>query len=51
MPRSKATPSSAACSWRSRSSDFFSKEFKPLGTFPVNPFRRKGWEAPTRPGT
>jgi prephenate dehydratase len=30
---------------------FFSKEFKPLGTFPVNPFRRKGWEAPTRPGT
>jgi prephenate dehydratase len=31
--------------------DFFSSEFKPLGTFPVNPFRRKGWEAPTRPGT
>jgi prephenate dehydratase len=30
---------------------FFSSEFKPLGTFPVNPFRRKGWEAPTRPGT
>ena len=30
---------------------FFSKEFKPLGTFPLNPFRRKGWEAPTRPGT
>ncbi|MDP2332271.1 MAG: prephenate dehydratase [Reyranella sp.] len=30
---------------------FFSEEFKPLGTFPVNPFRRKGWEAPTRPGT
>jgi prephenate dehydratase len=30
---------------------FFSKEFKPLGTFPANPFRRKGWEAPTRPGT
>jgi prephenate dehydratase len=30
---------------------FFSKEFKPLGSFPVNPFRRKGWEAPTRPGT
>ena len=30
---------------------FFSREFKPLGTFPTNPFRRKGWEAPTRPGT
>ena len=30
---------------------FFSKEFKPLGTFPLNPFRRKGWDAPTRPGT
>jgi prephenate dehydratase len=30
---------------------FFSEEFKPLGTFPANPFRRKGWEAPTRPGT
>ena len=30
---------------------FFSKEFKPLGTFPLNPFRRKGWEAPTSPGT
>ena len=30
---------------------FFSREFKPLGTFPSNPFRRKGWEAPTRPGT
>jgi len=30
---------------------FFSREFKPLGTFPINPFRRKGWEAPTRPGT
>jgi prephenate dehydratase len=30
---------------------FFSSEFKPLGTFPLNPFRRKGWEAPTRPGT
>ena len=30
---------------------FFSKEFKPLGTFPLNSFRRKGWEAPTRPGT
>jgi prephenate dehydratase len=30
---------------------FFSEQFKPLGTFPVNPFRRKGWEAPTRPGT
>jgi prephenate dehydratase len=31
--------------------EFFSREFKPLGTFPMNPFRRKGWEAPTRPGT
>jgi prephenate dehydratase len=30
---------------------FFSEEFKPLGSFPVHPFRRKGWEAPTRPGT
>ena len=30
---------------------FFSEEFKPLGTFPAHPFRRKGWEAPTRPGT
>jgi prephenate dehydratase len=30
---------------------FFSSEFKPLGTFPTNPFRRKGWDAPTRPGT
>ena len=30
---------------------FFSEQFKPLGSFPVNPFRRKGWEAPTRPGT
>lgn len=30
---------------------FFSEELKLLGTFPVNPFRRKGWEAPTRPGT
>jgi len=30
---------------------FFSEEFKPLGSFPTNPFRRKGWEAPTRPGT
>ena len=30
---------------------FFSKEFKPLGTFPANPFRRKGWDAPTSPGT
>ena len=27
------------------------EEFKPLGTFPTNPFRRKGWDAPTRPGT
>ena len=33
--------------------EFFSQKdkFKMLGTFPVNPFRRKGWEAPTRPGT
>lgn len=30
---------------------FFSAEVKLLGTFPTNPFRRKGWEAPTRPGT
>jgi prephenate dehydratase len=30
---------------------FFSREFKPLGTFPLNPFRHKGWDAPTRPGT
>lgn len=30
---------------------FFSEELKMLGTFPANPFRRKGWEAPTRPGT
>src|SRR6201999_2777058 len=30
---------------------FFSEEFKPLGSFPTHPFRRKGWEAPTRPGT
>jgi prephenate dehydratase len=30
---------------------FFSEEFKPLGTFPAHPFRRRGWQAPTRPGT
>ena len=30
---------------------FFSEELKMLGSFPANPFRRKGWEAPTRPGT
>ncbi|MBS0222288.1 MAG: prephenate dehydratase [Proteobacteria bacterium] len=30
---------------------FFSEELKMLGTFPTNPFRRKGWSAPTRPGT
>ena len=30
---------------------FFSRELKLLGSFPLNPFRRKGWEAPTRPGT
>jgi prephenate dehydratase len=30
---------------------FFSEEMKMLGTFPAHPFRRKGWDAPTRPGT
>ncbi len=30
---------------------FFSEELKMLGSFPTHPFRRKGWEAPTRPGT
>ena len=32
---------------------FFSEkgELKMLGTFPTHPFRRKGWDAPTRPGT
>jgi prephenate dehydratase len=30
---------------------FFSDELKMLGTFPTHPFRRKGWDAPTRPGT
>jgi len=32
---------------------FFSQkgELKMLGTFPANPFREKGWKAPTRPGT
>jgi prephenate dehydratase len=30
---------------------FFSEELKMLGTFPSHPFRRKGWDAPTRPGT
>jgi prephenate dehydratase len=30
---------------------FFSEELKLLGSFPANPFRRKGWDAPTRPGT
>ncbi|MBN9091116.1 MAG: prephenate dehydratase [Reyranella sp.] len=30
---------------------FFSEELKMLGTFPAHPFRRKGWDAPTRPGT
>jgi prephenate dehydratase len=30
---------------------FFSEELKMLGSFPANPFRRKGWDAPTRPGT
>jgi prephenate dehydratase len=31
--------------------DFFSEEIKMLGSFPANAFRRKGWDAPTRPGT
>ena len=31
--------------------EFFSEELKILGTFPAHPFRRKGWEAPTRTGT
>lgn len=33
--------------------DFFSEkgELKMLGTFPAHPFRNRGWEAPTRPGT
>ncbi len=33
--------------------DFFSEkgELKMLGTFPTNPFRNRGWDAPTRPGT
>ena len=33
--------------------DFFSErgELKMLGSFPANPFRNRGWEAPTRPGT
>ena len=33
--------------------EFFSEkgELKMLGTFPIHPFRRKGWDAPTRPGT
>jgi prephenate dehydratase len=33
--------------------EFFSEkgELKMLGSFPTNPFRRRGWEAPTRPGT
>ncbi len=32
---------------------FFSEkdEIKMLGTFPLDRFRRKGWDAPTRPGT
>jgi prephenate dehydratase len=30
---------------------FFSEELKMLGSFPLHPFRRKGWDAPTRPGT
>ncbi|MBV8193394.1 MAG: prephenate dehydratase, partial [Alphaproteobacteria bacterium] len=30
---------------------FFSEELKMLGTFPAHPYRRKGWDAPTRPGT
>ena len=33
--------------------EFFSQkdELKFLGTFPTNPFRNRGWQAPTRPGT
>ena len=33
--------------------EFFSEkdELKLLGTFPTNPFRNRGWQAPTRPGT
>jgi prephenate dehydratase len=33
--------------------EFFSEkdELKMLGSFPTNPFRRKGWDAPTRAGT
>ncbi len=33
--------------------EFFSEmgELKMLGTFPAHPFRNRGWEAPTRPGT
>ncbi len=33
--------------------EFFSAkgELKMLGSFPTNPFRRKGWDAPTRGGT
>ena len=51
MPRSRAIPTSAACSSRMEELRFFSEELKMLGTFPTNPFRRKGWDAPTRPGT
>jgi prephenate dehydratase len=33
--------------------EFFSEkgELKMLGTFPAHPFRNRGWEAPSRPGT
>lgn len=33
--------------------DFFSEkgELKMLGSFPTHPFRNRGWDAPTRPGT
>ena len=44
-------PDSAACSLPSRSWVSSPSELKMLGSFPTNPFRRKGWEAPTRPGT
>ena len=50
MPRSRAIPQQRGVQLALEELGFFSEEFKPLGTFPVNPFRRKGWEAPTRPG-
>lgn len=30
---------------------FFSREVRVLGVFPASPFRRKGWDAPSKPGT